>query len=178
MDSTKDKKIIFIRHYNSPVGEMIIGSFDNKLCLCDWASKKRMAVTLPRLTRALNARIAEDETFVIRRALNQLNQYFVGERTSFDLPVYIIGTTFQCRVWDTLNEIPYGETASYSDIAGKIGQPGAVRAIASAIASNSISIIVPCHRVIGKNGSLTGYAGGLEAKRKLLYLEKSVSSHI
>lgn len=101
----------------------------------------------------------------------QLSQYFAGELTDFDVPLNARGTDFQRRVWAELRRIPYGETVSYVDIAERLGQPTASRAVGMANGKNPISIIVPCHRVIGKNGSLTGYAGGLERKRYLLTLE-------
>lgn len=101
----------------------------------------------------------------------QLAAYFAGKRTGFDVPLRPNGTSFQQRVWDALSDIPYGETASYGEIAARIGQPGAARAVGMAIGRNPITVIVPCHRVIGANGALTGYAGGLQAKQVLLDLE-------
>ncbi|MCI2975282.1 MAG: methylated-DNA--[protein]-cysteine S-methyltransferase [Ferrimicrobium sp.] len=101
----------------------------------------------------------------------QLEAYFRGEPTDFDVALAPTGTNFQCRVWDALREIPYGETRSYGEIAHSIGQPAAARAVGMANGRNPIAIIVPCHRVIGANGDLTGYAGGLSAKRVLLQLE-------
>ncbi|MBU8821260.1 methylated-DNA--[protein]-cysteine S-methyltransferase [Mycolicibacterium goodii] len=106
-------------------------------------------------------------------AVAQLAEYFAGERTEFDLSLDMVGTRFQRSVWNALLEIPYGETCSYGEIARKIGSPGAFRAVGLANGHNPIGIIVPCHRVIGANGSLTGYGGGLERKRLLLELEKS-----
>ena len=103
----------------------------------------------------------------------QLVAYFAGERTGFDAALRPAGTSFQKRVWDALSEIPYGETRSYGEIARRIGQPGAARAVGLANGRNPIAVIVPCHRVIGANGTLTGYAGGLQAKRALLDLEQT-----
>jgi len=105
--------------------------------------------------------------------VEQLAEYFAGERTDFELSLDLVGTAFQRTVWTALREIPYGETCSYGEIARKIGSPGASRAVGLANGHNPIGIIVPCHRVIGANGSLTGYGGGLERKRMLLDLEKS-----
>lgn len=107
----------------------------------------------------------------------QLTAYFAGERTGFDVAVDPVGTSFQQRVWDALCEIPHGETRSYAEIAGRIGQPRATRAVGLANARNPIPIIVPCHRVIGANGTLTGYGGGLETKRALLDLEQARHRH-
>ncbi len=106
-------------------------------------------------------------------AVEQLAAYFAGERTEFSLELDMAGTEFQRRVWTALRTIPYGETCSYGEIARQIGSPGASRAVGLANGHNPIGIIVPCHRVIGANGSLTGYGGGLERKRTLLELEKS-----
>lgn len=102
----------------------------------------------------------------------QLREYFAGERTAFDVPLQLDGTPFERTVWSALQEIPYGETASYGEIARRVGQPTAARAVGLANGRNPISVIVPCHRVIGANGSLTGYGGGLERKRTLLELEQ------
>jgi methylated-DNA-[protein]-cysteine S-methyltransferase len=106
-------------------------------------------------------------------AVEQLEAYFAGDRTDFDLDLYLVGTAFQRRVWEALLTIPYGETRSYGEIARQIRSPGAFRAVGLANGHNPIGIIVPCHRVIGSNGSLTGYGGGLDRKRALLALEKS-----
>ncbi|MCL5948781.1 MAG: methylated-DNA--[protein]-cysteine S-methyltransferase [Actinobacteria bacterium] len=103
----------------------------------------------------------------------QLHDYFAGKRTGFDVALCPAGTSFQQRVWDALCEIPYGETRSYGEIARRIGQPGAARAVGLANARNPIAVIIPCHRVVGANGALTGYAGGLETKRVLLDLEQT-----
>jgi len=111
-------------------------------------------------------------------AVEQLEEYFAGTRTEFELELELVGTAFQRRVWGALLTIPYGETRSYGDIARQIGSPGAFRAVGLANGHNPIGIIVPCHRVIGSNGSLTGYGGGLDRKRSLLQLEKSQNSTI
>jgi methylated-DNA-[protein]-cysteine S-methyltransferase len=101
----------------------------------------------------------------------QLEQYFAGERTDFELDLDLRGTEFERRVWDEVRAIPYGSTASYAEIAARIGRPGACRAVGRANARNPIAVVIPCHRVVGSDGSLTGYAGGIEMKRALLELE-------
>jgi methylated-DNA-[protein]-cysteine S-methyltransferase len=106
-------------------------------------------------------------------AAGQLLEYFNGQRREFDLDIEMVGTPFQREVWSALRRIPYGEVRSYSDIARQIGRPNAVRAVGAANGANPIPIIVPCHRVIGSNGSLTGFGGGLDVKRRLLDLEQS-----
>jgi methylated-DNA-[protein]-cysteine S-methyltransferase len=108
---------------------------------------------------------------LLERAVRQLREYFAGERTEFDLALRPQGAPFQLQVWEALLKIPYGETASYGEIAREIGHPTAFRAVGAANGQNPIAIIVPCHRVIGSNGSLTGYGGGLPTKRALLDLE-------
>lgn len=105
------------------------------------------------------------------RAAQQLREYFAGERTDFDLPLAAVGTDFQRKVWAELVEIPYGETSSYGELATALGQPTASRAVGLANGRNPIAIVVPCHRVIGASGALTGYAGGVDRKRWLLELE-------
>jgi methylated-DNA-[protein]-cysteine S-methyltransferase len=109
---------------------------------------------------------------VLKETARQLEEYFAGERTDFDLPLAAEGTPFQRRVWDALRAIPYGETVSYGELARRIGQPTASRAVGLANGRNPISIVVPCHRVIGSSGKLVGYGGGLERKQTLLGLER------
>jgi methylated-DNA-[protein]-cysteine S-methyltransferase len=104
-------------------------------------------------------------------AVAQLREYFAGERTDFDLPLSPAGTEFQRRVWEELRTVEYGSVTDYGSLGARIGRPGAARAVGRANATNPIPIVIPCHRVIGANGSLTGYAGGIEAKRLLLDLE-------
>lgn len=116
----------------------------------------------------------ERETHVLARAAAQLAEYFAGVRTAFDLPLAASGTPFQLRVWQVLVTIPFGATSSYGDIASAIGQPTASRAVGAANGRNPLAIIVPCHRVIGASGALTGYAGGMAAKQWLLAHERGV----
>ena len=159
-------------HYRFHCGEMMLGSFDGRLCLCDWIDSRRRASVDQRLQRILNANYVEGSSDVIEKAKYQLDEYFLSKRREFDIPLLFVGTDFQKKVWNELLKIPYGVTVSYGELAQRIGMPNAVRAVANANAVNAISIITPCHRVIGSNGSLTGYGGGLERKRYLLNLEK------
>ena len=117
--------------------------------------------------------VRDDTHALLIEAQRQIAAYFTGKRKTFDLPLAPRGTEFQRRVWDALNGIPYGTTLSYGELARRIGDPKASRAVGLANGSNPISIIVPCHRVIGANGKLTGYGGGIERKRALLKLEGS-----
>jgi len=116
-----------------------------------------------------------EETPLLKKAAQQLNEYLAGERTSFDLPLQTEGTPFERSCWEALQKIPYGETRSYGQQAAMLGSPKACRAVGRANGLNPISIFIPCHRVIGSDGSLTGFAGGLEMKKRLLNHEKTVA---
>lgn len=163
---------IFIQRYLSPCGEMVLGSFGEKLCLCNWAVEKHPGRVDRRLQSGLKADYEEGTTNVTEKAARQLDEYFNGMRKSFDVPLLFVGTNFQKSVWRRLLEIPYGQTVSYGAMAAKLGMPHAVRAVANANGANAVSLFAPCHRVIGSDGSLTGYGGGLEAKKFLLDLER------
>jgi methylated-DNA-[protein]-cysteine S-methyltransferase len=116
---------------------------------------------------------------LIAVVVEQLEEYFAGSRVTFELPTRLIGDEFQRRVWSVLEEIPYGETTTYGEIAARLGEPAhAAQAVGKAVGQNPLSIVVPCHRVIGKNGSLTGYAGGLKRKQFLLDLEEPVGARL
>ncbi|MEQ7004717.1 methylated-DNA--[protein]-cysteine S-methyltransferase [Actinopolymorpha sp. B17G11] len=115
-----------------------------------------------------------DDSDVLRAAITQLDEYFAGERTDFDLPLHTGGTPFQQQVWSMLAEIPYAETWSYAELARRIGSPTAFRAVGAANGQNPLPIVLPCHRVVGANGTLVGYGGGMDRKRTLLQLEATV----
>lgn len=149
----------------------MLGSFEGKLCLCDWAVEKHRDVVDVRLRKILQADYEEKASDIIRETGKQLDEYFDGKRTVFDIPLLFVGTDFQKKVWHKLLEIPYGTTLSYRELATRLDMPKAVRAVANANGANAISILVPCHRVIGSDHSLTGYGGGLDAKKALLTLE-------
>lgn len=169
------KSNIFIQQYHSPCGDLLLASFEDKLCLCDWLNGKHdKAVIIKRLETALRAGLIEIPSDVTKAAGCELDEYFAGKRTMFNTPLWMIGTDFQKSVWRALLSIPYGTTKSYGELAVQIGNPKAVRAVGAANGANGISIFIPCHRVIGKNHCLTGYAGGLEAKKYLLDLENKV----
>lgn len=164
---------IKILRFTLPIGNIILGSFGEKLCLCDWDIEKRRGFIDSRLCRRLKSKFVEGDSEIICKTIDQLHEYFAGQRQDFSIPVIFSGSEFQCRVWRELMKIPYGTAITYAQLACRIGNPKAVRAVASASANNPISIIVPCHRVIGSNGKLTGYAGGIPAKQALLNLESS-----
>lgn len=167
----KVKNKIIVKPYLSPCGVLLLGSFKDKLCLCDWQVEKHHEHVDRRLKRILYAEFEEGTSDVIEKAILQLDEYFIGRRKMFDVPLLFVGTDFQKTVWNELLNIPFGTTVSYGEMARRIGMPKAVRAVANANGANAMSIFVPCHRVIGSNRSLTGYGGGLEAKRKMLELE-------
>jgi methylated-DNA-[protein]-cysteine S-methyltransferase len=148
--------------YLSPLGTLILQANDHGL-LGLWFEAQT--------TRPHDLGQREYHCPLLNQAIAQLADYFSGQRRQFSLPLAAQGSAFQIQVWQTLAKIPYGHTCSYQDIANSIGNPKAVRAVGSANANNPISIIVPCHRVIGKTSKLTGYAGGIERKRALLELE-------
>lgn len=149
----------------SPVGELTLVADDRGLAAILWENDSPDRVRLGALTeKADHPVLVETE--------RQLAEYFAGERRAFDVPLSFAGTDFQKRVWAALLAIPFGETRSYGEIADQLGNPGASRAVGAANGRNPISIIAPCHRVVGSNGKLTGFAGGLEAKAYLLDLER------
>ncbi len=165
------KEIVHIQHYEFPCGEMVLAAAGEALCLCDWSGGHCAERNMLRLARLLDAEFREETAPVLERAKTQLDGYFAGSRQIFDIPLRPVGTVFQKSVWAALLEIPYGETRSYRQIAQRIGNGRGVRAVAQAIGANGIGIIIPCHRVIGSDRSLTGFAGGLSVKRALLQLE-------
>ena len=164
-------QIICLQIYQSPCGELILASLGNELCLCDWHGMPCAERHLRRIKRYILADFQMEESPVLERARRQLGEYFAGKRKVFEIPLRPVGTDFQFQFWNTLQKIPYGETRTYREIAQAIGNPKGVRAVAQAIGANGIDILIPCHRVIGNNHSLTGYTGGLDKKRFLLGLE-------
>jgi len=166
---------INIQYYKTKIGEVILGSFDGRLCLLDYRYRKMRSTVDNRIKKGLRADFVEKNDDVLSKARVQLDEYLNGERISFDIPVLMVGTDFQKSVWNALVKIPYGKTASYLDIAKLINKEKAVRAVAGANGANSISLIIPCHRIIGSNGELVGYGGGVPVKKRLLKLEQNNS---
>ncbi|MGA8143123.1 MAG: methylated-DNA--[protein]-cysteine S-methyltransferase [Candidatus Acidiferrales bacterium] len=153
---------IFYTHYESPLGTMLLAADERGLRLISFAAAKRPEVPQPDWRK---------DSAPFQETIRQLHAYFEKELKHFDLPLSLVGTDFQLRVWRTLQTIPYGETTTYGELACRIGNPRASRAVGLANGSNPIPIIVPCHRVIGANGGLVGYGGGLSNKKALLFLE-------
>lgn len=169
--------VIAVQYYKAPVGELILGEFEGALCLCDWRYRKMRVAIDRRIQKGLAAGYQERSTPVTEATMRQLDSYFQGKLEVFDLPMQFVGTVFQQDVWRALMTIPYGTTESYLSLSCIINNETAIRAVASANGANAISIIVPCHRIIGSNGALTGYAGGLLAKKRLLQLESKPNIH-
>lgn len=165
--------VIHIQYLKIPFGELILGAYNNQLCICDWRYRKQREQIDKRIQNTLNASYVEELSDVVELATAQLMQYANGECEVFDIPILLVGTEFQKTVWQALMKIPFGQTRSYLELSKQINNEKAIRAVASANGANALSIIVPCHRIIGSNGKLVGYAGGLHAKKKLLQLEKS-----
>ncbi len=162
MRTAEKVRAIFYTTFGSPVGPLLLAGDSNALRLVSFESSKRSTPPRPDW---------EQDKAPFAEVIRQLQAYFGGELKEFDLPLALEGTDFQLRVWKALRTIPYGETISYAQLAQCIGNPKAVRAVGLANGSNPIPIIVPCHRVIGSDGSLTGFGGGLSTKKKLLELE-------
>ena len=190
-----------VYEYDSPCGKLWLAARKGNLCLCDWAGSKNISDILSRLSKALEVEFilpespvdgtvgsaqadpspepakparktrVEKPSKVIVSAMKQLGQFFSGRRKTFNIPYQMAGTPFQNAVWKSLLDIPYGKSVSYAEVAAMAGYPKAIRAAANACGDNALSVIIPCHRVIGSDTGLTGYGGGLGAKRYLLDLE-------
>ncbi|MEA1915065.1 MAG: methylated-DNA--[protein]-cysteine S-methyltransferase [Campylobacterota bacterium] len=165
---------INIYHHKTKYGELIMGSYDQKLCLLDFRYRKMRKTVDNRIQKGLNATFIEEDDALLQETRKQLDEYFNMNRKQFDIPLLTVGSDFQKSVWQALLDVPYGTTSSYLQLAKDIGNEKAVRAVANANGANAIGIIIPCHRVIGTNGTLTGYGGGLPLKKKLLELENNL----
>ena len=167
-------KQINIQYHKTSIGELLLGSFEDKLCLLDYRHRKKRSSVDKRIQTAAKAGYVEQNDKVIDTAKHQVDEYLSGNRRTFDIPLLMFGTDFQKQVWNALLTVPYGVTSNYLQLAKSINNEKAVRAVASANGANAMSIIIPCHRIIGSDGSLVGYAGGLTAKKRLLNLENSL----
>ncbi len=163
---------ISILYHKTRIGELILGSFEGKLCLLDFLYRRMRQVIDNRIRSGLEAEFIVADDVILKLAMEQLDEYLVGRRTGFDVPLLLIGSDFQKAVWNELMQVSYGKTATYLDLARAVGNEKAVRAVAGANGANAIAIIIPCHRILGSNGELTGYGGGLAVKKKLLDLEQ------
>jgi AraC family transcriptional regulator of adaptative response/methylated-DNA-[protein]-cysteine methyltransferase len=161
----------FLADIDTPIGDMVAAATGTHLLLLEFAHRRMLDEQLARVRRAIGCDLVPGDSPVFELVRQQLHEYFRAGRRDFDLPLETPGTPFQTRVWNELRRIPHGTTTTYARVAQSVGQPTAVRAVARANGDNRIAIIIPCHRVIGSDGSLTGYGGGLWRKKKLLELE-------
>ncbi len=169
---SKAIKIFSIGKINTPLGQMIAGIIDDKLCMLEFEDRRMLKTQIKRITKTHNAVPVIQNHSLYKKIDQEINSYFKGELICFSIPLVESGTDFQKHVWEELKKIPYGETISYEKLAQRIGNVNAVRAVASANGYNSIAIIIPCHRVIGKDGNLRGYGGKVWRKQRLLELER------
>lgn len=163
--------VITVARILTPLGPMLAGVTDAGLCLLEFADRRMVERQIAILERRLRARAIPGTHPLLPLVQEQIGEYFARRRRQFELPIDLRGTPFQMAVWRELGTIPYGETRSYAQQAARIGRPTAVRAVGRANGENRLAIVVPCHRVVGANGALTGYGGGLWRKRKLLEIE-------
>lgn len=168
----KSKSVILLNRITTPLGPMFVCATEKGICLLEFVDRRMLETEFKDLQRLLGATIVAGENEHIKQAGVEVTEYFAGSRKTFTLSLDSPGTVFQNMVWESLRQIPYGETRSYQQQAEAVGVPSAVRAVASANGFNRIALVIPCHRVIGKNGKLVGYGGGLERKQWLLEHEK------
>ena len=170
------RTVVHVTRIESPVGRLVIGATAKALVLLEFVDRRLLPTQISRVAKALDCVFAPGETPLLKRVRAELDEYFSGSRKAFDLPMAMTGTPFQVSVWTALLEIPSGATRSYKDVAKAIGRPEAVRAVARANGDNRMAIVIPCHRVIGADGKLVGYGGGLWRKQCLLDLERGARS--
>lgn len=163
--------LVSITRIVTPLGPMLAGATEEGICLLEFTDRRMLERQITTLKKRLKAELLPGEHRHVAALKTALNEYFDGKRKQFDIPLVLRGTAFQLKVWRELQRIPFGETRSYQQQAIAIGHPDAVRAVAAANGDNRIAILIPCHRVIGKDGTLTGYGGGLWRKQRLLNLE-------
>ena len=169
---------IWINRVSTPLGSMIMGVSDQGLCLLEFTDRRMLDTQLKRLRQRMGRVFLPGDHPLMQQVKMELNAYFEGSLREFSVPLQAPGTAFQESVWNALREIPYGEMRSYADIASKISHPDAVRAVGRANGDNRISLMIPCHRVVGSSGELTGYGGGLWRKEYLLAMEHAQAFHL
>lgn len=172
--NSKMQKIVDLKRIETPLGTMIACANENGICMLEFSDRKALPTELKDISKHFDANIVQGENPHFKTLEKELEEYFEGKLKDFTVPLAPVGTDFQKKVWKILRTIPYGTTRTYQQQADILGNPKAVRAVANANGLNKISIIIPCHRVIGSNGTLTGYGGGIWRKQKLLELEKAI----
>ncbi|HFK4063495.1 TPA: bifunctional transcriptional activator/DNA repair enzyme AdaA [Kluyvera ascorbata] len=171
---TMAQQTLLIHRFTTPIGPMFVCASERGVCLLEFVDRRMLETEFSDLQRLLNARIIAGQNEHIRQAENEIAEYFAGKRLRFTLALDTPGSEFQRRVWPALAEIPCGESTHYQALAETLNKPTAARAVAAANGANRIAIVIPCHRVIGKDGSMTGYGGGVARKRWLLEHEKKI----
>jgi len=167
------KKQINIQFYKTKYAEFILGSYNNKLCLLDYKYRKMRSIIDDKLKKMLNAEFVVQEDDLLNKTKVQIDEYLMGERKVFSIPLLMVGTEFEKSIWNALIDIPYGQTATYSTLINN--NPGnTLKSVSHANGANSIAIIIPCHRILGEHGDLVAYGGGLPLKLKLLNLEQNL----
>lgn len=164
---------IVIQMIDSPIGPILVGAIDEGVCLLEFTDRRMLEANLATIRQRFHRPVVPGEHRWLKQLQSELKEYFVGRRQDFAVPLSPQGTEFQEQVWAQLRRIPFGQTIAYDELARRVGRPTAQRAVALANGQNRIAILIPCHRVIGKDGSLTGYGGGLWRKRLLLELERT-----
>lgn len=172
------QQIVLIHRFTTPLGPMFVCASERGVCLLEFVDRRMLETEFRDIQQRLNANILPGENQHICQAVQQIGEYFAGQRLQFNLSLDLPGSAFQSMVWQSLIAIPFGETTSYQFIAQQIAKPSAVRAVASANGANRVAIVVPCHRVIGKDGALLGYGGGVARKAWLIDHEKKVKERV
>lgn len=168
---------IILRNWYSPLGEITIGAIDDKICLLLWDNHARREHIVDRVSRLSCRKFCYGKSAAADAAVEQLEAYFSGKGVKLDIPMALHGTDFQRVVWEQMKLVPYGYTCTYASLSDACNLPHGARAVAQACAQNPINIIIPCHRIIGARGELSGYAGGIDRKRTLLTLERALISY-
>ncbi len=162
-------------HFRTKIGELLLGECEDKICLLGFRYRKMRSAVDKRIKQGLQAQYVVAETPLLQDLKSEISAYLAAEITEFSLPILTVGTDFQKRVWQVLLQIPYVAVITYADLAEKVENKTAIRAVATANGVNAMSLIVPCHRVMGSDGELRGYAGGLMVKQRLLNMESHLS---
>lgn len=162
---------LYYQYMKTAYGALILAEFDGQIVLCDWQYRKMRHAVDTRIKKATSSLWVEESTPLLRQLKDEITAYLAGGRQKFSVPYRLVGTEFQQSVWRALVNVPYGAQVTYAMLAQQAGAPNAVRAVGAANGANALSLIVPCHRIVGHDGALVGYAGGVGVKRKLLSLE-------
>lgn len=169
---SESRQVILIHRFTTPLGPMFVCATERGVCLLEFVDRRMLETEFSDLQRLLKARIMAGENQHTRQMETEMGEYFTGTRQQFDIALDMPGSEFQRTVWEALQTVPFGKTSHYQALAKQIDKPAAVRAVAGANGANRVAIVIPCHRIIGKDGSLTGYGGGIARKAWLIAHEK------